>query len=140
MTTPNDQADLSLALVARAIEKAQGALGVPALDKLHELFPATFAALATALTAAEVDVKVLRGMNRGRMHPGLAASIAASPAAKRRCPSRATSARLATRSESPASMLRCARAARSSPRTVDREAPPPLPPTRHPGRDRVLPP
>ena len=79
MTTPNDQADLSLALVARAIEKAQSALGVPALDKLHELFPATFAALATALTAAEADVKVLRGMNRGRqpMHPGLAASIEA---------------------------------------------------------------
>ena len=79
MTTPNDQADLSLALVARAIEKAQSALGVPALDELHKRWPATFAALATALTAAKLDVRVLRGMNRGRqpMHPGLAASIEA---------------------------------------------------------------
>jgi hypothetical protein len=79
VTTPDDLADLSLALVARALEKAQGALGVPALDELHKRCPATFAALATALAAAEADVKALRSVVRGRqpMHPGLAASIEA---------------------------------------------------------------
>jgi hypothetical protein len=64
VTTPEDQADLSLALVAHALEKARSALGVPALDELHERCPATFAALATALGAAEADVKALRRMVR----------------------------------------------------------------------------